>query len=94
MVEALLLPVEIVACATVRDPDGLALSSRNRRLSPLARERAAAFPAVLRTAASAAEAVTALRGQGFDVDYVEDHDGMRLGAVRVEGVRLIDHVRL
>ncbi len=93
MVEALLLPVDVVPCATVRDPDGLALSSRNRRLSPPARARAAVFPEVLRTAASAEEAATALRRHGFEVDYVEDHDGVRLGAVRVEGVRLIDNVR-
>ena len=94
LVEAMLLPVEIVPCATVRDADGLALSSRNRRLSPLARERAAAFPQVLSSAATAAEAATALRWKGFAVDYVEDCDGVRLGAVRVEGVRLIDNVRL
>ena len=41
-----------------------------------------------------AVAVAALRGKGFEVDYVEDHAGVRLGAVRVEGVRLIDNVRL
>ncbi len=94
MVEALLLPVDIVACPTVRDPDGLALSSRNRRLSPAARTMAEAFPRVLRFAPNAEVAVAALRGQGFEVDYVEDRDGVRLGAVRVEGVRLIDNVRL
>ncbi len=94
MVEALMLPVEIVPCATVRDADGLALSSRNRRLSPLARSRAEAFPQILRTAPTASAAVAALRGKGFDVDYVEDRDGIRLGAIRVEGVRLIDNVRL
>lgn len=94
MIEALLLPVDIVACPTVRDPDGLALSSRNRRLSPAARTRAEAFPRVLRFAPSAEVAVAALRGKGFEVDYVEDRDGVRLGAVRVEGVRLIDNVRL
>ncbi len=94
MAEALLLPVEIISCETVRDIDGLALSSRNRRLSPAARRRAARFPQVLRSEAVAADAATRLRVAGFEVDYVEDRAGVRLGAVRFEGVRLIDNVRL
>jgi pantoate--beta-alanine ligase len=94
MVAALLLPVEIVGCPTVREPDGLALSSRNRRLSPLGRGRAAAFPRLLREAPDAATAAERLRARSFEVDYVEDVDGLRLGAVRVDGVRLIDNVRL
>ncbi len=94
MVRAVLLPVEIVGCATVRDADGLALSSRNRRLSPVARAQAAAFPRVLTSAPNAASAAAALRGLGFIVDYVEDTAGVRVGAVRLEGVRLIDNVAL
>lgn len=94
MVRAFFLPVEIIACATERDPDGLALSSRNRRLSREARQKAAAFPRALRTAPTAAAARTLLQEQGFDVDYVEDVNGVRLGAIRVENVRLIDNVRL
>lgn len=94
MAQALFLAVEIVACPTVREPDGLALSSRNRRLSPGGRVQAAAFPRILREAGSAALAATALRSAGFEVDYVDDADGIRLGAVRLEGVRLIDNVRL
>jgi pantoate--beta-alanine ligase len=94
MVDALLLPVEIVACPTVRDPDGLAMSSRNRRLTELGRKHAAEFPRALRTARDAAAAAAYLRVRGFEVDYVEDCDGVRLGAVRVDGVRLIDNVRL
>ena len=94
MARALFLPVQIVACPTVRAPDGLALSSRNRRLSPAGRTRAANFPRLLRGASSAPAAADALREAGFGVDYVEDTNGIRLGAVRLENIRLIDNVRL
>ena len=94
MARAFFLPTEIVACETVRDADGLALSSRNRRLSAEGRARAAAFPRILRAAPDSASAATALAAEGFGVDYVDEHDGIRLGAVRLEDVRLIDNVRL
>jgi pantoate--beta-alanine ligase len=94
MVRAMFVPVEVIPCATERDADGLALSSRNRRLSPDGRSKAAQFPAIMRSAASAAAAVAALNAAGFIVDYVEDREGVRLGAVRIENVRLIDNVRL
>lgn len=94
MVEALFLPVKIVPCETVRDADGLALSSRNRRLSPTAREKAALFPKVLRAAIDAEAGKSALAREGFEVDYVADVGDRRLGAVRLEGVRLIDNIKL
>lgn len=94
MVEALLLPLEIVPCPTVRDADGLALSSRNRRLSPGARARAAAFPRALTEARDPRTAASLLRELGFEIDYIEDSNGVRMGAVRLEGIRLIDNVRL
>jgi pantoate--beta-alanine ligase len=94
MARSLFLPTEIVPCPTVRDTDGVALSSRNRRLSPGARAQAAAFPKILRTSPDAATATAALGEAGFEVDYVEDHDGVRLAAVRLEDVRLIDNVRI
>jgi pantoate--beta-alanine ligase len=94
MVDAFFMPFEIVACPTVRETDGLAMSSRNVNLSEDARVRAVAFPAALREEASASSARTRLEREGFEVDYVEDRDHRRYGAVRIGGVRLIDNVDL
>jgi pantoate--beta-alanine ligase len=58
------------------------------------RAQAPGFQKILRESLAAETAVPALRAAGFEVDYVADHNGVRLGAVRLEGVRLIDNVRL
>ncbi len=50
LVTDLCLPQEIVACATVRAPDGLALSSRNRYLNDAERQAAVAIPTSLNRA--------------------------------------------
>jgi pantoate--beta-alanine ligase len=86
--------VEIRVVPTVRDPDGLALSSRNAYLSPEERRLAAALPRALAT-----RDPEAARQQlnGLDVDYVEvaDFDPPVLAAaVRVGKTRLIDNVVL
>ncbi len=47
MVEALDWPIEVIGCPTIRDPDGLAMSSRNAYLSPDERERALAISRAL-----------------------------------------------
>ncbi len=58
MVLDLNLPTAIVSVPTVREPDGLAMSSRNARLSPDARERARVIPYLLDTAQELLESAT------------------------------------
>ncbi len=83
MVRDLDIPVEIVPCPTVREADGLAMSSRNVRLSAQARSTATALPAVLFAAAERlsggeaaepvlADARAAIAAAGFgDLEYLE-----------------------
>lgn len=94
MCAAFFLPTKIIGCPTVREPDGLALSSRNARLSPAERGLAPQFHAALVSASTAATARAQLEAAGFLVDYVEDRSGRRLGAVRLGQTRLIDNVPL
>lgn len=94
MCEAFFLTTRIVGCPTMRESDGLAMSSRNRRLSPAERTLAPTFHAALREEKSAAAARERLLGAGFVVDYVEDRGSRRFGAVRLGQTRLIDNVAL
>lgn len=83
LVADLNIPVTIEGCATVREADGLALSSRNRRLSAEGRARAPALVRAMQAAAEAmrggraipealAEARAAVLAAGFEtVDYLE-----------------------
>lgn len=94
MAEALFLPTEIVGCATVRAKDGLALSSRNRRLKSGDRELATFFAKELKSKSPLEVIKKNLAAKGFQVDYIEEKFGRRFGAVHLGGVRLIDNVPL
>jgi pantoate--beta-alanine ligase len=94
LVSDLDLDVEIRVLPTVRDADGLALSSRNRYLSPDERTAALALPRALATKdpQRARELLN-----GLAVDYVEVVDfepRVLAAAVRIGSTRLIDNVIL
>jgi len=90
MVLDLAVPVEIRVLPTVRDDDGLALSSRNAYLSPEEREAALSLPRAL-------EARDPSLLDGLEVDYFEEADfepRVLAAAVRIGPTRLIDNVVL
>jgi pantoate--beta-alanine ligase len=100
MIRDLDVGVHLRVLPTVRDADGLALSSRNAHLSPAERERALALPRALQGARGAADPVAATRAalNGLEPEYVEL---LRVGdatlltaAARVGSTRLIDNVVL
>ena len=96
MIRDLALELELRAIPTVRDKDGLALSSRNARLSAEDRQRALALPRALATRDARAARDT-LEEAGIAVDYVEAapfDPPVLAAAVRVGSTRLIDNVPL
>ena len=96
MISDLALELELRAIPTVRDTDGLALSSRNALLSADERRRALALPKALATR-DATTARQALEAAGLDIDYVEPapfDPPVLAAAVRVGATRLIDNVPL
>jgi pantoate--beta-alanine ligase len=96
LVRDLNLELEIRSVETVRDEDGLALSSRNARLSPDERARALAIPRALATH-DPARARAVLAEAGIEPEYVAiaDLDGETLAvAAHIGSTRLIDNVLL
>jgi pantoate--beta-alanine ligase len=100
LVRDLDVPVKIIVVATVRAEDGVALSSRNRYLSPRERVVARQFAAELsRVAGFGRRAVghltSALRKiGGLKIDYVELAGDRLCAAVWIGKTRLIDNVRI
>lgn len=102
LVRGLFIETEIVVCPVVREPSGLAMSSRNQRLSDTERKHAALISEFGRSALNSptvcAERLTAA---GFKVDYVVDqpdafnpNQHVRLIAATIGPVRLIDCIEL
>jgi pantoate--beta-alanine ligase len=104
MAKDLDFPLAIEVLPTVRDPDGLALSSRNARLSPEERARATALSAALRVAAQRGLGAgkTVLRERGVTPEYLArvdpetfeaDPEGNLIAvAATIGDTRLIDNI--
>lgn len=94
MADAFFLKTDIVTCPTQRATDGLALSSRNSRLTPKQREMAAYFPQLLQQSLDVNVIAEKLQQLGFKVDYIAEKWERRLGAVWIDDIRLIDNFPL
>ncbi|HJP50284.1 MAG TPA: pantoate--beta-alanine ligase, partial [Pseudomonadales bacterium] len=94
MADAFFLDVEIVACQTVREEDGLAFSSRNLNLDNSERKLAPRLYEALVADVPDEDVCSRLTDSGFDVDYIETYDGRRFGAAKLGKVRLIDNVSI
>jgi pantoate--beta-alanine ligase len=99
MVRDLHLPLKIVVVPTVRDFDGVALSSRNAYLSSEERAVAVRFAEAVHLVARKSGTASALRAQlgkiaGLKIDYVEIVEERLCAAVFVGKTRLIDNQRI
>lgn len=94
MADALFLQTEICPCPIIREASGLAISSRNQRLSKKGRKEVAPlFYKKLSEGGPLQKIKEELINVGFKVDYIEEVEHRLFGAVILEGIRLIDNVK-
>ena len=94
MAESFFLDCEIVPLPLIREKDGLAMSSRNKLLTENERKLAPRFYKWLSSDKSIDEIKKGLEKDGFIIDYIEEIDNRRFGAVHLGKVRLIDNVKI
>lgn len=91
MVKALFMNVEIKVCPTVREPSGLAYSSRNNRLTTEQKKIAEEFAKIFHQNKPYAMIIEELKLKGITVEYVEEYQGRLFAAVMIGDIRLIDN---
>ncbi len=93
MAQSFLLDTEIVPLPTVREESGLAMSTRNLRLSAEGRQRASLIFETISSGLSIEKMKNKLSELKIEVEYLEEKWGRIFIAALIEGVRLIDNVK-
>ncbi len=94
MVESFFLNTKIIGCPTARSSEGLALSSRNKKLSEDELKKATFFAQQLKTDSDLERLKKTLEEVAIEVDYLKETNNRRFAAVRIGSVRLIDNVKI
>lgn len=94
MVQSFAMDLEVIGVPTVRETSGLAMSSRNLRLTPEQKKLAPLLYKTITESKTSLIAKTQLQSLGFKVDYVEDIKNRRFAAAFLGDVRLIDNVEI
>jgi pantoate--beta-alanine ligase len=92
MTKAFFMDVEIIACPIIREPSGLAYSSRNNRLSKEQKALAEVFAQLFQQKdKTCAQIQKELEAKDIAVEYIEEYEQRRFAAVRIGEIRLIDN---
>ena len=91
MIKQLGLPIEIIEVPTVRDGSGLALSSRNRRLSPAAFQKALSIPNAMQIVAEAfSNGAQKTEAEALGRKYLSDNEIIELDYLEICAENLLD----
>ena len=94
MTEAFFIDTEIVPCPLIREESGLAMSSRNKRLTAEHKKIAPLFYETISSGKDVDQMKKDLINKGFIIDYLKIKESRVFGAVFLGEVRLIDNVSI
>lgn len=94
MVNSFFMDLDIIGCPIIREPSGLAYSSRNNRLNAEQRQLAEKFARIFHESETKEHMLQHLANEPIAIEYVEEHFNRRFTAVTIDDIRLIDNYAL